>query len=118
MEKIKTEVENIFKLPFEEKKKFWQTPGVVEGFGQAFVASEDQKLDWNDVFIITTQPVQIRKPHLLPKLPPSFRLINLLYTYIHIYMRNTIVDSISYFVIYLYNILIYIYVCIYIRLSQ
>ncbi|KAF3442331.1 hypothetical protein FNV43_RR16247 [Rhamnella rubrinervis] len=73
VEKTKTEIQNIFKLPLEEKKKFWQTPGDVEGFGQAFVVSEEQKLDWNDMMVMTTLPVHMRKPHLLPKLPSTFR---------------------------------------------
>ncbi|KAH7512702.1 hypothetical protein FEM48_Zijuj12G0118700 [Ziziphus jujuba var. spinosa] len=57
----------------EEKKKFWQTPGELEGFGQTFVVSEEQKLDWSDMFFFTTLPVHMRKPHLFPKLPSPFR---------------------------------------------
>ncbi|XP_048321952.2 protein SRG1 [Ziziphus jujuba] len=73
VEKIKTEVQCFFNLPMEEKQKFWQTPGEVEGFGQAFVVSEEQKLDWNDIFFVSTLPVHTRKPHLFPKLPSPFR---------------------------------------------
>ena len=57
----------------EEKKKYWQHPGDVEGFGQAFVVSEEQKLDWAGIFSMITLPVHQRKPHLFPKLPPSLR---------------------------------------------
>ncbi|KAJ6423531.1 hypothetical protein OIU84_024487 [Salix udensis] len=57
----------------ESKKNFWQYPGEVEGFGQAFVVSEEQKLDWADLFFLVTQPVLARKPHLFPKLPLPFR---------------------------------------------
>ncbi|KAB2605439.1 protein SRG1-like [Pyrus ussuriensis x Pyrus communis] len=71
--KIKTEIQDFFNLPTEEKKKFWQQPGDVEGFGQAFVISEDQKLDWADMFFLNTLPVQLRRPHLFPKLPSPFR---------------------------------------------
>ncbi|KAF5738292.1 codeine O-demethylase-like [Tripterygium wilfordii] len=46
VEKVKLEVQEFFNLPIEEKKKLWQKPGEVEGFGQAFVRSEEQKLDW------------------------------------------------------------------------
>jgi isopenicillin N synthase-like dioxygenase len=73
MEKIKTEVQDFFKLPLEEKKQYWQFPGEIEGFGQSFVVSEEQKLDWGDIFFMITQPVHSRKPHLFPKLPPVFR---------------------------------------------
>ncbi|XP_068339771.1 protein SRG1-like [Pyrus communis] len=71
--KIKTEIQDFFNLPTEEKKRFWQQPGDVEGFGQAFVISEDQKLDWADMFFLNTLPVQLRRPHLFPKLPSPFR---------------------------------------------
>ena len=73
VEKTKTEIQNIFNLPLEEKKKYWQNSEEVEGFGQAFVVSEEQKLDWNDILLLTTLPVHKRKPHLLPKLPSTFR---------------------------------------------
>ncbi|KAF2314247.1 hypothetical protein GH714_024487 [Hevea brasiliensis] len=72
LERMKTELQDFFNLPMEEKK-FWQYPGEVEGFGQAFVVSEEQKLDWADLFFMVTQPVHLRKPHLFPKLPLPFR---------------------------------------------
>ncbi|KAH9723509.1 protein SRG1 [Citrus sinensis] len=73
LEKVKKEVKGFFNLSMEEKKKYWQHPGDVEGFGQAFVVSEEQKLDWADMFSMITLPVHMRKPHLFPKLPPSLR---------------------------------------------
>ncbi|MFS7989547.1 putative codeine 3-O-demethylase [Helianthus anomalus] len=48
-------------LPLEEKKKYAQK-------------SEEQKLDWCDMFRMITLPHGLRKPHLLPKLPHAFRL--------------------------------------------
>ena len=73
LDKLKTELQDFFNLPMEEKKRFWQFPGEIEGFGQAFVVSEEQKLDWGDLFFMVTQPAQLRKPHLFPKLPLPFR---------------------------------------------
>uniref|UniRef100_A0A6N2LRE3 Fe2OG dioxygenase domain-containing protein n=1 Tax=Salix viminalis TaxID=40686 RepID=A0A6N2LRE3_SALVM len=73
LERVKTDVQDFFNLPMESKKNFWQYPGEVEGFGQAFVVSEEQKLDWADLFFLVTQPVLARKPHLFPKLPLPFR---------------------------------------------
>ncbi|KAM0998066.1 hypothetical protein ACFX2C_007883 [Malus domestica] len=73
LEKMKTETQEFFNLPMEEKKNFSQQPGDIEGFGQSFVVSEEQKLDWADTFFLTTLPVQLRKPRLLPKLPSPFR---------------------------------------------
>uniref|UniRef100_A0A2N9EK32 Fe2OG dioxygenase domain-containing protein n=1 Tax=Fagus sylvatica TaxID=28930 RepID=A0A2N9EK32_FAGSY len=57
----------------DEKKKFWQQSGDVEGFGQAFIVSEEQKLNWADMFFMNTLPTHFRKPHLFPKLPLPFR---------------------------------------------
>ncbi|CAI0437374.1 unnamed protein product [Linum tenue] len=73
LENMKTQVQEFFNLPMEEKQKFWQSPGDVEGFGHLFVVSEEQKLDWADLFFLVTQPPDLRKPHLLPKLPLPFR---------------------------------------------
>ncbi|PQQ18713.1 protein SRG1-like [Prunus yedoensis var. nudiflora] len=73
MDKVKTEIQDFFNLAMEDKKKLWQTPRDVEGFGQAFVVSEDQKLDWADIFFMTTLPVEMRRPHLFPNVPSPFR---------------------------------------------
>lgn len=73
MEKVKSEIQAFFDLPLEEKKKFEQQEGSIEGFGQDIVFSEEQKLDWTDIFYMTTLPASLRKPHLFPKLPVSLR---------------------------------------------
>jgi isopenicillin N synthase-like dioxygenase len=70
---MKQEIQGFFNLPIEEKEKFSQVTGDVEGYGQAFVVSEEQKLDWADLFFILTLPNYLRKPHLIPKLPVKFR---------------------------------------------
>ncbi|KAL0407465.1 UNVERIFIED_CONTAM: protein SRG1 [Sesamum latifolium] len=73
VEKMKLEVQEFFNLPIEEKNKFMQKEEDIEGYGQAFVVSEEQKLDWGDMFFIRTLPSHLRKPYLIPKLPPTFR---------------------------------------------
>ncbi|MFS7924790.1 putative codeine 3-O-demethylase [Helianthus anomalus] len=73
LERVKEETRQLFELPTEEKKKLWQTPEDLEGFGQAFVFSEEQKLDWADIFFLVTLPHHRRKPHLFPNLPLPFR---------------------------------------------
>ncbi|ESR65930.1 hypothetical protein CICLE_v100105992mg, partial [Citrus x clementina] len=50
----------------EKKKKFWQQPGDIEGFGQLFITSEEQKLDWGYGFTMFTLPTHLKKPHLFP----------------------------------------------------
>ncbi|MFS8003166.1 putative codeine 3-O-demethylase [Helianthus anomalus] len=73
LEKLKAETQEFFNLPLDEKNKYWQQAGDIEGFGQAFVVSEEQKLDWADMFYLVTLPHEIRRPHLFPKLPLPFR---------------------------------------------
>ncbi|KAK6124120.1 hypothetical protein DH2020_042146 [Rehmannia glutinosa] len=73
IEIMKLEIQEFFNLPIEEKNKFSQEAGDIEGYGQAFVVSEEQKLDWADMFYIVTLPTHLRKPHLIPKLPAKFR---------------------------------------------
>ncbi|KAK8682998.1 hypothetical protein V6N13_039074 [Hibiscus sabdariffa] len=73
VEKMKMEVQGLFNLPMEDKKKLWQKPNEVEGFGQAFVVSEEQKLNWGDRFYMMTLPTYLRNPHLSSNLPLTFR---------------------------------------------
>ncbi|XP_028806000.1 protein SRG1 [Neltuma alba] len=73
VERVKKGIQEFFNLPMEEKKKFWQTPEDIEGFGQAFVVSEEQKLDWADMFAMIILPPSLRKPHLFPNLPLPFK---------------------------------------------
>ncbi|KAL4296935.1 hypothetical protein GQ457_12G024330 [Hibiscus cannabinus] len=75
LEKVKMEVQRFFNLPMEEKKKLWQKPGELEGFGQGFVVSEEQKLNWGDLFYMITLPTYLRNPHLFPNLPLAFRTL-------------------------------------------
>lgn len=82
VEKLKEETEEFFNLPMEEKKKYWQNEGEMEGFGQAFVVCEEQKLDWADIFFLTSLPIHLRKPHLFPKLPLPFRFSLSIYQFI------------------------------------
>ena len=62
----------------KRKKKLWQQPDNHEGFGQLFVVSDEQKLDWSDMFYITTLPLNLRKHELFDKLPQKLRFISVL----------------------------------------
>ncbi|KAL5715837.1 hypothetical protein ACHQM5_017605 [Ranunculus cassubicifolius] len=73
LEKIKSEIQDFFSLSFEEKKKLWQHPDNHEGFGQLFVVSGEQKLDWSDMFYLTTLPTSLRDPNLFSKIPQPLR---------------------------------------------
>lgn len=67
----------------EDKKTLWQQPDNQEGFGQLFVISEEQKLDWSDMFYITTLPVNQRKIELFEKLPTKLRFFLCTHTRAH-----------------------------------
>ncbi|KAK7368552.1 hypothetical protein VNO80_10579 [Phaseolus coccineus] len=74
VEKVKRGAHELFNLPIEEKKMFGQREGEgVEGYGQVFVVSEEQKLEWGDMFFMLTLPPQLRKPYLFPNIPLPFR---------------------------------------------
>ncbi|CAD5195352.1 unnamed protein product [Musa acuminata subsp. malaccensis] len=73
MEKIKGDIVEFFKLPLEEKKAFAQLPNSLEGYGQAFVMSDDQKLDWADMLSLITRPLHSRNIDLWPAQPLTFR---------------------------------------------
>ncbi|XVF27405.1 hypothetical protein REPUB_Repub14bG0104100 [Reevesia pubescens] len=73
LEEFKLQIQNFFNLPHGEKKLLWQQPDNHEGFGQLLVVSEEQKLDWSDMFYITTLPHNLRKTDLFEKLPLKLR---------------------------------------------
>ncbi|KAL1337043.1 hypothetical protein AAHE18_10G106700 [Arachis hypogaea] len=73
IESVKSGFQDFFNLPIEEKKKLWQKPGDIEGFGQLFVVSEKQKLEWADLFIINTLPSYARDLNLFLNIPQPFR---------------------------------------------
>ncbi|CAN1257898.1 2-oxoglutarate-dependent dioxygenase 11 [Linum perenne] len=50
-----------------------QMPNNMEGYGQAFVLSEEQKLDWGDILLIQSQPANERNMRFWPRVPSSFR---------------------------------------------
>ncbi|KAL0704364.1 hypothetical protein Bca4012_070789 [Brassica carinata] len=56
LDKTKLETHDLFNLPMEEKKKLWQQPDKMEGFGQAFVLSEDQKCNLLNYASLTCSP--------------------------------------------------------------
>ncbi|GJW74012.1 protein SRG1 [Tanacetum coccineum] len=58
MEKLAME---FFMLPIEEKQKYPIAPGTIQGYGQAFVFSEDQKLDWCNINTLDTYSLELRK---------------------------------------------------------
>jgi isopenicillin N synthase-like dioxygenase len=70
MEKLARE---FFMLPLEEKEKYPMAPGGIQGYGHAFVFSEDQKLDWCNMLALGVEPASIRQPKLWPTSQAGFR---------------------------------------------
>ncbi|WOL15955.1 S-norcoclaurine synthase 1-like [Canna indica] len=73
MEKVKSVIVEFFELPVEEKKGFAQVGNSLQGYGQSFVVSEDQKLDWGDMFYLVARPLCPRDLSFWPTHPSSFR---------------------------------------------
>ncbi|CAM0871242.1 unnamed protein product [Alopecurus aequalis] len=73
VEGMKANIQQFFQLPAETKKQFAQERGQLEGYGQLFVVSEDQKLDWADMLFLYAQPPKDRKMRFWPDQPTNFR---------------------------------------------
>ncbi|KAF5180432.1 2-oxoglutarate (2OG) and Fe(II)-dependent oxygenase superfamily protein [Thalictrum thalictroides] len=70
---MKIDTYQFFMLPLEEKKAYSQLPNNIEGYGQAFVVSEEQKLDWGDMLFFMSLPVHGRNTRFWPTSPTSYR---------------------------------------------
>ena len=70
---IKTDTTKFFKLPLKEKEAYAKSPNDLEGYGQTFVVSEEQKLDWADMMYLITTPSTSRDMRFWPTNPPTFR---------------------------------------------
>ena len=70
---MKAVVQDFFKLPLKEKNAYAKLPNGVEGYGQHFVVSQDQKLNWADILFLQSLPASERKMRFWPREPISFR---------------------------------------------
>ncbi|XP_020086196.1 protein SRG1-like [Ananas comosus] len=71
--RIRKAMGGFFNLSYEEKKKHAMAPNDVHGYGQAFVVSEEQKLDWNDLLYIIVEPTEQRRMKYWPIIVPDFK---------------------------------------------
>ncbi|KAI3831883.1 hypothetical protein MKX03_022255 [Papaver bracteatum] len=92
VEKMKSEIQGFFNLSLDEKQKFWKKEGDAEGFGQNFIQSEDQKLDWGDTFGMVTLPIHMRNPRLFPNLPLPLRETIESYSFELSKLNTTLID--------------------------
>ncbi|CAN1746405.1 2-oxoglutarate-dependent dioxygenase 11 [Linum perenne] len=73
IQNMKVDLQVFFNQPLQEKMSCAQLPNGLEGYGQAFVVSEEQKLDWGDMLFVHAQPVNGRNLRFWPKVPSSFK---------------------------------------------
>ncbi|KAI4299549.1 hypothetical protein L6164_032996 [Bauhinia variegata] len=60
LHRMKAAAAAFFDLPLEEKMKYSMAEKDIQGYGQVFVVSENQKLDWNDLSFLMTYPPESR----------------------------------------------------------
>ena len=77
LQEVKENSAKFFELSIEEKKRYSMSSDDVQGFGQVYVVSEEQKLDWADLFILVVYPTKFRKWIFWPTTPPEFMYVTL-----------------------------------------
>lgn len=70
IERTRETAREFFQLPSEEKLKYAVQER--EGYGQAFVVSDDQQLDWTDLLYLTLMPPEKRNMKFWPTIPAEF----------------------------------------------
>uniref|UniRef100_A0A0D9XME3 Fe2OG dioxygenase domain-containing protein n=1 Tax=Leersia perrieri TaxID=77586 RepID=A0A0D9XME3_9ORYZ len=73
IENFRSSIVHFFSQPLDAKKEYSQLPNSLEGYGQTFVFSEDQKLDWGDMLYLQVHPTDTRDLRFWPTYPASFR---------------------------------------------
>eukprot|EP01018_Ginkgo_biloba_P006700 Gb_18198 [translate_table: standard] len=73
IDEIKRVGKEFFELPLEEKQKYAVRD--MQGYGQIFVVSEEQKLDWGDLLGLIIAPPKHKNPCVWPADPTDFREI-------------------------------------------
>ncbi|KAG8380738.1 hypothetical protein BUALT_Bualt06G0047300 [Buddleja alternifolia] len=73
LKKMKAAEADFFDLPLSDKMKYAMASNDVEGYGQGYVVSEDQKLDWNDLLFLITSPSSSRNIKYWPLIIPGFK---------------------------------------------
>ncbi|KAL2558034.1 2-oxoglutarate (2OG) and Fe(II)-dependent oxygenase superfamily protein [Forsythia ovata] len=57
---MKAAVAAFFELPLHEKNKYARTANELQGYRQAYVVSNEKKLDWNDLLALIKVPSSFR----------------------------------------------------------
>lgn len=72
---MKAAVAAFFDLSLEEKKRYAMPENDLQGYGQAYVVSEQQKLDWGDLIFLMTRPIEDRNMKYWPTAVPGFKYV-------------------------------------------
>ena len=78
LHKMKRAEAAFFNLSLEEKKKYAMAENDLQGYGQPFVVSEEQKLDWSDTNLLITFPPEKRNFKYWPLTVPGFKYVSIL----------------------------------------
>lgn len=73
MQSMKGDAADFFDLPLEDKNKFSMPSDDVQGYGHAYVVSEEQKLDWSDTLGLLIYPVAFLRLKYWPTTPEHFQ---------------------------------------------
>ena len=73
IQNMKDAADEFFNLPIEEKEKYAMPSNDIQGYGHAYVISEEQTLDWSDSLILVIYPNRYRKHQFWPKTPHGFK---------------------------------------------
>ncbi|KAL9388766.1 hypothetical protein Peur_017371 [Populus x canadensis] len=73
IKQMKAAVAAFFELPLEEKRNYAMAANDIHGYGQGYVVSEHQKLDWCDLMFLVTSPPKYQKMKYWPVTIPGFK---------------------------------------------
>jgi len=75
IKRMKDAIDEFFKLPIEEKETYAMLSNDIQGYGQAYVVSEEQTLDWGDALILFIYPDRYRNLRFWPKTPHVLKYV-------------------------------------------
>lgn len=75
LKEMKGAVAAFFDLPLQEKRRYAMPENDIEGYGQAYVVSEEQKLDWGDLMFLMTLPPKHQRFKYWPLTVPGFKYV-------------------------------------------
>ena len=73
LQSVKQSASEFFELPLEEKNKYAMPSDDIQGYGHAYVVSEEQKLDWSDILVLIIYPSAFQKLRIWPSVPKEFK---------------------------------------------